>query len=69
MYRRETASQEQEKQITIGDRVPRPQKTSLEAQIQSLPPDVRSVAESLVLRDIESAKRYVAQYLSRGIRS
>ena len=29
----------------IGDRVPRPQKTNLELQIHSLPPDVRSVAE------------------------
>jgi hypothetical protein len=33
--------------------------------------DVRSVAESLMLRDAESAKRYVAQYLSanQGMRS
>jgi hypothetical protein len=55
----------------IGDQVPRPQKTSLESQIQSLPPDVRSVAESLARRDMESAKRYVSQYLSanRGMRS
>ncbi len=47
-----------------ADRVPRPQKTSLESQIDSLPPDVRSVAESLALRDLESARRYVAQYLA-----
>ena len=47
---------------------PRP---SFESQLQTLPPDVRSVAESLALRDLESAKRYVAQYLAanRGLRS
>jgi hypothetical protein len=44
--------------------VPRPQKYSFESQLQSLPPDVRSVAESLGLRDMESARRYVDQYLS-----
>jgi hypothetical protein len=48
----------------ISDRVPHPQKTSLEAQIQSLSPDVRSVAESLAMRDMESAKRYLVQYLA-----
>lgn len=55
-----------------GDRVPRPQaKQSFESQLQALPPDVRSVAESLALRDLESAKRYVTQYLSanRGVKS
>jgi hypothetical protein len=48
-----------------------PQKPSGELQLNSLPPAVRSVAESLALRDMESAKRYVAQYLSanRGVRS
>jgi hypothetical protein len=52
--------------------VPRPQsKTSFESQLQALPPDVRSVAESLFLRDPESARRYVAQYLAanRGVKS
>ncbi len=45
--------------------VPRPQsKTSWESQLNSLPPDVRSVAESLALRDMESARRYMAQYLA-----
>lgn len=49
----------------------RPRKTSFESQLQSLPPDVRSVAESLALRDFESAKRYVAQYLAanRSVKS
>ncbi len=44
---------------------------SFDAQLKALPPAVRSVAESLALRDMESAKRYVAQYLSanRGIRT
>ncbi len=44
---------------------------SFEAQLKALPPAVRSVAESLALRDMESAKRYVSQYLSanRGVRS
>ncbi len=41
-----------------------PSKPSFESQLQTLPPDVRSVAESLALRDMESAKRYVAQYLA-----
>lgn len=41
-----------------------PTKPSWESQLNSLPPDVRSVAESLALRDMESARRYVAQYLS-----
>ncbi len=52
--------------------VPRPQsKPSFESQLQTLPPDVRSVAESLFLRDPESARRYVAQYLAanRGVKS
>ena len=44
---------------------------SFETQIKALPPAVRSVADSLALRDMESAKRYVSQYLSanRGMRS
>jgi hypothetical protein len=44
---------------------------SFEAQLKALPPAVLSVAESLALRDMESAKRYVQQYLSanRGVRS
>jgi hypothetical protein len=72
MYRRETANQGQQGQITISDRLfrlePRP---SFDSQLEALPPDVRSVAESLALRDMESAKRYVSQYLSanRGMRS
>lgn len=55
----------------VGDRVSRPQKFSFESQLNSLPPDVRSVADSLALRDLESAKRYVSQYLAanRGVRS
>ena len=55
----------------VGDRIFRPQKTSFESQLEALPPDVRSVADSLALRDMESAKRYVAQYLgaNRGVRS
>jgi hypothetical protein len=60
-------------QITerIGDRPLRPQPPpSFEIQLGNLPPAVRSVAESLALRDMESAKRYVALYLSanRGVR-
>ena len=42
----------------------RPQKFSFESQLEALPPDVRSVADSLALRDMESAKRYVAQFLA-----
>jgi hypothetical protein len=46
-------------------RLSRPQpKPSFFSQLDSLPPDVRSVAESLALRDSESAERYVAQYLT-----
>lgn len=43
---------------------------SFETQLKALPPAVRSVAESLVLRDMESAQRYAAQFLaaSRGSR-
>jgi len=49
----------------IGDRPLRPQPPpSFETQIKALPPAVRSVAESLGLRDIESAKRYVALFVS-----
>jgi hypothetical protein len=54
-----------------GDRFSRLQSPpSFEIQLGNLPPAVRSVAESLALRDIESAKRYVALYLSanRGVR-
>lgn len=43
---------------------PQPQsKPNFEAQLGSLLKDVRSVAESLILRNPESARRYVAQYL------
>jgi len=55
-----------------SDRPLRPQPpASFEAQLKALPPAVLSVAESLALRDVESAKRYVSQYLSanRGVRS
>jgi hypothetical protein len=55
----------------IGDRT-RPQPPpSFEAQLKALPPAVRSVAESLALRDMEGAKRYMALYLSanRGVKS
>jgi hypothetical protein len=49
----------------VGDRPLRPQPPpSFEAQLKALPPAVLSVAESLALRDMESAKRYVAQYLA-----
>ncbi len=59
-------------QITerIGDRFSRAQPPpTFEIQLGNLPPAVRSVAESLALRDMESAKRYVALYLSanRGV--
>jgi hypothetical protein len=56
----------------IGDRQLRPQPPpSFEAQLKALPPAVRSVAESLALRDMEGAKRYMALYLSanRGVKS
>lgn len=56
----------------VGDRHLRPQPTpSFETQLKTLPRDVRSVAESLALRDMEGAKRYVSQYLTanRGVRS
>jgi hypothetical protein len=56
----------------IGDRPLRPQPPpSFEIQLGNLPPAVRSVAESLALRDMEGAKRYMALYLSanRGVRS
>ncbi len=51
--------------------VPRPQPPpSFEVQLKALPPAVRSVAESLALRDMEGARRYMALYLStnRGVR-
>ena len=41
---------------------------AFEAQINSLPPDVRSVAESLALRDLEGAKRYVTQFIASNRR-
>jgi hypothetical protein len=48
-----------------GDHFSRPQSPpSFEIQLGSLPPAVRSVAESLALRDTEGARRYVALYLS-----
>ena len=48
-----------------------PPKPTWDSQLNSLPPDVKSVAESLALRDMESAKRYVSQYLAanRGVKS
>jgi hypothetical protein len=55
----------------VGDRLSRPQPPpTFEIQLGNLPPAVRSVAESLALRDMEGAKRYVALYLSanRGLR-
>jgi hypothetical protein len=55
----------------IGDRFSPPQPPpNFEIQLGNLPPAVLSVAESLALRDIESAKRYVTLYLSanRGVR-
>jgi hypothetical protein len=55
----------------VSDRLSRPQPPpTFEIQLGNLPPAVRSVAESLALRDMESAKRYVALYLSanRGLR-
>jgi hypothetical protein len=55
----------------VSDRLSRPQPApSFETQLKALPPAVRSVAESLALRDMEGAKRYVALYLSanRGVR-
>jgi hypothetical protein len=54
-------------QITerIGDRFSRPQPPpTFEIQLANLPPAVRSVAQSLALRDMESAKRYATLYLS-----
>ena len=53
-----------EKPAVYNVGIARPQKTSFDTQLLALPPDVRSVAESLALRDPESAKRYVALYLS-----
>jgi len=45
--------------------VPRPQPSaSFETQLKALPPAVRSVAESLAMRDMEGAKRYVTQFLT-----
>jgi hypothetical protein len=56
----------------VSDRPLRPQPPpSFEIQLKALPPAVRSVAESLALRDMEGAKRYMALYLSgnRGMKS
>jgi len=64
--------QPREQEMTTSDRLFRPEpKPSFDFQLEALPPDVKSVAESLALRDMESAKRYVSQYLSanRGMRS
>jgi hypothetical protein len=55
----------------VGDRPIRPQPPpNFEVQLKALPPAVRSVAESLALRDVEGARRYVALYVStnRGVR-
>jgi hypothetical protein len=52
--------------------VPRPQSApTFEAQLKALPPAVRSVAESLALRDMEGARRYVTQFVagSRKVKS
>jgi hypothetical protein len=44
--------------------VPRPQPSpTFETQLKALPPAVRSVAESLALRDMEGARRYVTQFV------
>jgi len=49
----------------VGDHTLRPQPPpTFEIQLGNLPPAVLSVAESLALRDMEGAKRYVALYLS-----
>jgi len=56
----------------LSDRPLRPQPPpSFEVQLKALPPAVRSVAESLALRDMEGAKRYMALYLSgnRGVKT
>ena len=55
----------------VGSSPLRPQPPlSFEAQLKALPPAVRSVASSLALRDMEGARRYVAQYLAanRGVK-
>jgi hypothetical protein len=54
----------------VGVHRPQPP-PSFEAQLKAIPPAVRSVAESLAMRDMEGAKRYMALYLSanRGVRS
>jgi hypothetical protein len=55
----------------LSDRPLRPQPLpAFEIQLKALPPAVRSVAESLALRDMEGARRYVALYLSgnRGVK-
>lgn len=49
--------------------VPRPQQApNFEVQLKALPPEVRSVAESLALRDLEGARRYVAQFVASNRR-
>jgi hypothetical protein len=49
--------------------VPRPQSApSFEAQLKALPPAVRSVAESLAMRDMKGVKRYVAQFVTSNRR-
>jgi hypothetical protein len=55
----------------VGSSPLRPQPPpSFEGQLKALPPAVRSVASSLALRDMEGARRYVAQYLAanRGVK-
>ena len=53
----------------VGNRPLRPQPPpSFEAQLKAIPPAVRSVAESLALRDMEGARRYVTLYLSANRR-
>jgi hypothetical protein len=48
-----------------SDRPLRPQPPPIfEAQLKALPPAVRSVAESLALRDMEGARRYVTQFIA-----
>jgi hypothetical protein len=49
--------------------VPRPQPPpTFEMQLKTLPPAVRSVAESLALRDMEGARRYVTQFVASNRR-
>ncbi|MBW4548729.1 MAG: hypothetical protein KME25_30635 [Symplocastrum torsivum CPER-KK1] len=45
-------------------RTPVPNFPSFDTQLKALPPTVRSVAESLALRDMEGVRRYVAVHFS-----